>query len=81
MKDITPQQAKTLCRVNLSEALPRVRVALDFLWKDSERSIHDKVAGDRERGYDYEELLATLLCAEAALVEAAEARRIEADES
>ena len=45
------------------EALDRVRVALDFLWGDPERSIHDKVAGD----FDYEELIAALLAAEAAI--------------
>ena len=44
-------------------ALARVRVALDFLHNDTQRSIHDKVAGD----YDYSELIGTLICAEAAL--------------
>lgn len=62
MKDITKEQ-QSLFHVDASEALSRVRVALNFLWKDSRRSIHDKVAGD----FDYEELIAALLSAEAAL--------------
>jgi hypothetical protein len=72
MKDITPQQ-KNLFQVNSAEALKRVQVALDFLWKDPKKSIHDKVAGD----FDYEELLAALLSAKAALVEADEFAKAE----
>ena len=64
MKDIKSDQ-KILFQTKSSEALERVRVALDFLWKDKVHSIHDKVAGD----FDYEELLAALLCAEQALTE------------
>jgi hypothetical protein len=64
MKDLKRDQ-KILFQTKSSEALDRVRVALDFLWKDKKNSIHDKIAGD----FDYEELLATLLCAEQALSE------------
>src|SRR5262245_6823555 len=56
--DFKPQFAS-----NAATALARVRVALDFLRSDTERSIYDKVAGD----YDYRELIGTLICAEAAL--------------
>lgn len=54
-------------QIDPSEALKRVQAALDFLWKDDVRSMHDKVAGD----FDYEELTAALLCAEQALIEEA----------
>jgi hypothetical protein len=64
MKDLKPEH-KALFQTSSSDALERVRVALDFLWKDRVHSIHDKVAGD----FDYEELIAALLCAEQALVE------------
>jgi hypothetical protein len=64
MKDLKPEQ-KILFQTNSSEALDRVRSALKFLWSDKTHSIHDKVAAD----FDYEELIAALLCAEAALVE------------
>lgn len=46
-----------------SNALERVQAALEFLWADKTRSIHDKIAGD----FDYEELIAALLAAEVAL--------------
>ncbi len=58
MKDITPEQ-QNLFDSNPADALSRVRVALEFLWRDPTRSIHDKVAGD----FDYEELLGALLAA------------------
>ena len=64
MKDLKPDQ-KSLFQTKSDQAIERVRVALDFLWKDKVHSIHDKVAGD----FDYEELLAPLLCAEQALAE------------
>ena len=64
MKDLK-REHQSLFRPESSDALERVRVALDFLWDDTQRSIHDKVAGD----YDYEELIGTLLSAQAALTE------------
>ena len=62
MKDLTKNQI-SLFQVDSSEALSRIQTALDFLWKDKTISIHDKVAGE----FDYEELIAALLSAEAAL--------------
>src|SRR5687767_2521019 len=52
-----------------SDALDRVQAALEALWEDTERSVHDKIAVD----FDYEELIAALLSAEAALKEASTA--------
>jgi hypothetical protein len=62
MKDLS-EKHKSNFGVAASDALKRVRVALDFLWKDKKHSIHDKVAGD----FSYEELLAALIAAEKAL--------------
>ena len=64
MKDLN-RDNKSLFRPNSSDALVRVQATLDFLWDERQRSMHDKVAGD----CDYEELIGTLLCAEAALKE------------
>ncbi|MEM7015303.1 MAG: hypothetical protein AAF585_27920 [Verrucomicrobiota bacterium] len=62
MKDLK-REHQSLFQPSPPDALKRVQVALDFLWADNQRSIHDKVAGD----YDYEELIGALLCAESAL--------------
>ena len=64
MRDLSEQHT-ILFKINPDEAIDRVQVALDFLWRDKEKSIHDKVAGD----FDYEELIAALLTAKAALLE------------
>lgn len=65
MRDLR-EEHRALFRVNSWDALSRVKTALDFLWKENKKSMHDKVAGD----FDYEELIAALLCAEEALSEA-----------
>lgn len=65
MKDLNRSHIP-LFHIDSSEALNRVRAALDFLWDDKTHSMHDKVAGD----FDYEELTAALLYAEKALSEA-----------
>jgi hypothetical protein len=64
MRDLNEQHT-ILFKINTDDALDRVQVALDFLFKDTQRSIHDKVADD----FDYEELIAALLHAKAALLE------------
>lgn len=67
MKDLRAKD-KSLFQIkagDAEEALLRVQSALSFLWEESERSMHDKVAGD----FDYEELIAALLHAEAVLID------------
>lgn len=68
MKEISSNQEILfdLRSASIDSALDRVNVALDFLWKDETRSIHDKVAGP----FDYEELIAALLFAREGLKEA-----------
>ena len=65
MKDITKEQAALfqVDSTSTDKALKQIDVALDFLWSDKTKSIHDKVAGT----FDYEELLGALLTAQAAL--------------
>lgn len=67
MKDLKKEH-QSLFRADGADALKRVRAALEHLWDDTQRSIHDKIAGD----YDYEELIGTLLCAQVALSEQSE---------
>ena len=64
MRDLSEDHA-ILFKIDTDHALDRVQVALDFLFRDTQRSIHDKVAGD----FDYEELIAALLHAKAAMLE------------
>lgn len=60
MKDLTEDHKVLFGNVSVDNTLERVQVALDFLWKERHKSIHDKVAGD----FDYEELIGVLLHAE-----------------
>lgn len=68
VKEISSDQETLfdLQSASIGSALDAVNVALDFLWEDETRSIHDKVAGP----FDYEELLAALLFAREGLEEA-----------
>ena len=69
MKDVTREQA-SLFDLQNDEAYKRITVALDFLWEDNTKSIHDKMAGD----FDYGELIATLLCAQSKITQLEEER-------
>lgn len=64
MKDLSPK-CKNLFFLDSSDALRQIRLALDCLWNDKMHTIHDRVADD----YCYEELIGTLLSADAAIVE------------
>jgi len=66
MKEITIETFRKVFLPDDSEeeTLPRIAAALAFIFGDSSRSIHDKVAGD----YDFEELVGTLLSAEACIL-------------
>ena len=52
-------------KIDPDNTLSRVRCALSFLWNEKEKDGLDKVAGD----YTYEELIGTLLHAEASELE------------
>ena len=60
MRDFDESHKICFGTISVENTLDRVRVALDFLWKEKKKAGLDKVAGD----FTYEELIAALLHAE-----------------
>lgn len=65
MRDLTAKDERLFGTRNATDedALALVKSALHYLYSDSQRSMHDKVAGP----FDYEELIAALIAARDAL--------------
>jgi hypothetical protein len=72
MKDITKDQAYCSVDTHGTDALYMLNTAINLILDDSNLHSRDKVANAGASHYSYEELIGTLICAEARIKEQAD---------